>query len=332
MSFSDIIGHQNIIIQLKEFIKINYIPNSIIFYGKEGIGKFKIAIEFAKAINCLKGKEAQSLFSSDPGDKNNTDSCDKCISCNQIKNNSHPDVHIIDYKFQANLKEEDIEKQKTIKIDTIREMIKISNTKPILSIKKIFIINDADTMTIEAQNAILKLIEEPSENNLIILIVSNKNAMLPTILSRCQIIRFNPLLNKDIEKILGNLDIDYKEAALLANLCGGSVKKALDFKKIRQLIKENCSIKELSPFLITSALGKELYEIRENVHLLIEYLISDLYYKKLIFENPKKLKEIIFLIKKNLQYLNFIDRYVSPKIISQLAIIDYNHYFNINEI
>lgn len=329
MSFSEILGHSEIISNLKELTIKENIPSSIIFYGKEGIGKFKLAIEWAKAIVCFNRIEENQLF--DTSEKK-PEACEKCPSCIQASKGIHPDINVIDYNFQAVLKGEEAEKQKSLKIETIREMLKLASTKPSISSKKIFIVNDADTMTIEAQNSLLKLIEEPSQDNIIILIASNKNSLLPTILSRCQIISFRPLSEVIVEKILGNLGLENKEASYLAKISGGSVKKAIDFKKLISLVKENSTPYELSPFLITSACGKELWELREKALLLMELMTNNIYYNKFSYENSNETKKAIYFLKKISNYKNYIETNVSPKYILELALINYMKFFNINSL
>ncbi|PIS46700.1 MAG: hypothetical protein COT17_07235 [Elusimicrobia bacterium CG08_land_8_20_14_0_20_51_18] len=331
MSFSEITGHSGPISELKKFITGGRIPSSLIFYGDEGVGKFRVAFQCAKAINCSHDREASaSLFAcaSEPGKEQDGDACGSCPSCKQIDKGVHPDVRVIDRFFQANLLDEEVEKQKSLKIDSIREMIKLARSRPILSPKKIFIIDDADTMTIEAQNSILKILEEPAEDNIIILVVSNRNSLLSTILSRCQTVKFNRLSDQEMEKILGSLDIDYAQASSLARLSGGSVKKAMDFRNLISIIREKSQVKELSPFLITSALGRELYEVRANARLLLELLTNDLYGKRFSAGNEKAMQDAAALIRKNLHLIKYLDQNISPKIVCELALIEYSRHYD----
>ena len=132
------------------------------------------AKEFAKAILCL----------------NTNKPCGTCEACISYNGNNNPDITIID------------ETEKSIKTDTIKQMVKGVYEKPIKSSKKVYIINDSQKMTKEAQNSLLKTLEEPPEYVVIILITENENLLLNTIKSRCTKIKFNNLDNEEVEKIL----------------------------------------------------------------------------------------------------------------------------------
>lgn len=158
---------------LDSVVKNNNVLHSYLFLGKEGIGKKLIAKEFAKKILC--------------DNKSGDDNCKSCI-CFESKN--HPDFSVIN------------EEAEIIKIGIIREFIDKVIEKPVLSEKKVYIINDADKMTKEAQNCLLKTLEEPQEYMVIILIAENENKILNTIKSRCTKILFEPLTNDEITELL----------------------------------------------------------------------------------------------------------------------------------
>ncbi len=138
------------------------------------------AKEFAKAALCI----------------NNNKPCGKCEACICFDGNNNPDITIID------------EEEKTIKTETIKQMVKSVYEKPIKSLKKVYIINDSHKMTKEAQNSLLKTLEEPPEYVVIILITENDNLLLNTIKSRFTKIKFNTLKDEEVEYILkSNLGI-----------------------------------------------------------------------------------------------------------------------------
>jgi len=132
------------------------------------------AKEFAKAILCIE----------------NNKPCGKCEACISYDSNNNPDVTIID------------EIEKSIKTQSIKQMVKGVYEKPIKSSKKVYIINDSEKMTKEAQNSLLKTLEEPPEYVVIILITENENLLLNTIKSRCTKIKFNSLKDVEVEKVL----------------------------------------------------------------------------------------------------------------------------------
>ena len=175
--FNNIIGNKKNKELLNQIVNTNNIAHSYMFIGKESIGKLLFAKEFAKGILCL-DKEKKP--------------CEKCKSCIELDTSNNPDFCIIEPDG------------KSIKIEQIRELIKKVYEKPVVSNRKAYIINDSECMTKEAQNSLLKTLEEPPEYVTIILIASNENIFLPTIKSRCTKIPFNKLSVDELEKILKN--------------------------------------------------------------------------------------------------------------------------------
>lgn len=174
MIFKDIVGNEKNKELLKNIISTNNIAHSYMFVGKDSIGKLLFAKEFAKAILCLSQEKP----------------CNKCKSCIEFETYNNPDFSIL--KPESN----------SIKIDEIRELTKKVYEKPVVSTRKVYIINDSECMTKEAQNSLLKTLEEPPEYVTIILITSNENLFLPTIKSRCIKVTFNKLTNEELASIL----------------------------------------------------------------------------------------------------------------------------------
>ena len=189
MKFSDIVGNEKTKELLVQILEQQKLSHSYLFLGKQGIGKFIIAKQWSKMILC----------------QNKQTGCDNCKSCIEFDSNSHPDFFIIDNEGA------------TIKIDQIRQMqVKILE-KPIVSDKKVYIINDAENMTKEAQNCLLKTLEEPPEYAIIILIGSNENSFLNTIRSRCTKINLKRLNENELRKVLQDkFDIKLEESLLKA--------------------------------------------------------------------------------------------------------------------
>ncbi|GAG06941.1 unnamed protein product, partial [marine sediment metagenome] len=156
MSFKDIVGQERAIKILRKSLKENKISSSYIFVGSEGTGKKLTAIEFTKAVNCLNLNK-------------NLEACDNCHSCNEINKQYCPDLKIVETT------------RGLIKIEQIREIRKEIELKPFKSKKKVYIIDKAEKMTLEASNCLLKTIEEPPYYAIIILICSKIDPILPTI-------------------------------------------------------------------------------------------------------------------------------------------------------
>lgn len=190
------IGHKSEKLKLEDIIKSNAIGHAYLFVGKKSIGKKIVAIEFAKAIMCDNADDGEP--------------CGHCASCKTFENNSD---------FKLLLPEKDV-----IKVDMIRELSREICMLPTISKRKVFIIDDADSMNEQAQNALLKVLEEPPEYATIILIVSNKEKLLNTIKSRIVEFKFNGLTKEEIEAIVGKKVSD--EAYEFSN---GSIEKVLDF-------------------------------------------------------------------------------------------------------
>ena len=160
VSFNNIIGHKDIVKHLQNAIKTEKISHSYMFTGRPGSGKKLIATTYAMTLQCEAG---------------GTEPCQKCDSCKKALGKNHPDIIMVNH-----------EKPGTISIDEIREqVIHDVAVKPYCSPHKIYIIPDAEMMTVQAQNALLKTIEEPPEYAVIILLTSNIDVLLPTIQSRC---------------------------------------------------------------------------------------------------------------------------------------------------
>ena len=144
--------------------------------------------------------------------------CNLCEACISFDGNNNPDIVIID------------EEEKSIKTENIKQMIKGVYEKPIKSSKKVYIINDSEKMTKEAQNSLLKTLEEPPEYAVIILITENENLLLNTIKSRCTKIKFKYLSSQDIKTILKEKYKLEDISETLLELANGSISKALKYK------------------------------------------------------------------------------------------------------
>lgn len=198
------IGHEIIKEKLRNIVQSGNISNAYLFTGKEGIGKKLVAMEFSKSILC--DAPSQGI------------SCEHCSSCLTFHNNAD---------FKCILPEKDV-----IKVDTIRDFIKEISLMPTISKRKVFIIDDADKMNEQAQNALLKVLEEPPKYATIILIASGKEKLLNTIKSRVVEFQFDCLNDGEVKEILLELlDEEQKDLDLEGTIAfsGGSVLRALEW-------------------------------------------------------------------------------------------------------
>ncbi|MEF3280961.1 MAG: AAA family ATPase [Elusimicrobiota bacterium] len=319
MSFEFIKGHRNIIEKLKQMIDLGEIPSTIIFYGKDGIGKLMVAKEFAREI-LLKYCGGDSNLFGAIADEDKKSECE-----NMFDKGIHPDFLLVNMGYQAALLNEKIEDQKSLKIDTLREVIKFSNLSPSFCQRKVIIIDTADKMTIDAQNSMLKTLEEPPQNTVILLVSSNPNLLLPTVLSRCYKIMFKKLREQDVMDILISKNYEFKRAELLAKLSEGSVSIALKYDEILSIFSEVSIYRSLSPFLIVSKLSKR-GDFREFANLVINFINAYLYLK--IGEGNAGMEQILELLRENFKYKEYIKRNVNTKIILTVVIYKFLKNFN----
>ncbi len=203
MSFSNIVGHDRPITILKRALANDALAHAYLFSGESGIGKKLTATALAAAVNCRNSGP-------DGG-------CGECPSCRRVASGGHPDVH--------NVAPDGDE----IKIDQIRQVQDDLALKPFEGLKKTLIVDSADRMKQAAANAFLKTLEEPPGDALIILVTSTPHSLLPTIRSRCQEIRFQPLPRRVLaQALMEKRGLTEEDARFLAALAQGSVGRAIE--------------------------------------------------------------------------------------------------------
>jgi len=210
MAFKDVAGNVRIKRILKLALERGRVPNSLIFCGPEGVGKKDMALTLAKALNCL-----------NPA----SDACDACDSCAAVDKGTHPDVMIIAAEKQE------------IKIEQIRLLKDLATLRPMTGRKRVFIVEDAETMSDAAAGALLKVLEEPPPHAHIVLVTASPFLLFPTIRSRCQTLAFAAVAREEIEEILLERDFDREQARILALLVDGNLERALelDWGEVREL-------------------------------------------------------------------------------------------------
>lgn len=200
-------GHERPIKLLQRALAQNKVVHSYLFLGNEGIGKSCVALQFAKALNCLEGDRRE-------------DGCDQCSSCKKIDRQLHPDVSLVEPEGQ------------TLKVEQVRERLRELAYRPYEGRRRVIILSAADRMAPDMSNTLLKTLEEPPLHTVIILLANSSKWILPTILSRCQSIRFNPLpVHLVSDWLMKEKGLQESEAHLLASLSEGSPGKALEIKE-----------------------------------------------------------------------------------------------------
>jgi DNA polymerase-3 subunit delta' len=202
VTLESIIGQRRAIGLLTRMIEKDHVAHALLFTGIDGVGKQTAAKAMAMAMNCLTSKGALA--------------CRGCSSCRKTLSGNHPDLIIVNPSGVF------------IKIDQIRSLKKRLMFAPILGGRRIVIVNDAHTMNVEASNAMLKTLEEPPDNTHVVLTAQQTSDLLPTIVSRCQHIAFEPLSPESIAKLIRKRqDVDEATARAMAVLAKGSLGKAL---------------------------------------------------------------------------------------------------------
>ncbi len=216
MAFRDVLGHQKPIEHLQRAILRDRVVQSYLFWGNEGIGKKKVALEFAKTLNCLGGGPRPQ------------EACDQCVSCRKIDHRLHPDILLIEPENQ------------TIKKEQILQMQQELVYRPSEGRFRVCILTAVDRMAPHMANVLLKTLEEPPLHTVIILLAPHPRRLLPTIVSRCHPIRFAPLPREAVSKwLVDHEGLPPAEARLLASLSEGSPGKALELReKVAEISRE----------------------------------------------------------------------------------------------
>jgi DNA polymerase-3 subunit delta' len=204
MPFRDVAGHRHLLDLIAAATTRETLPPSLIFSGPEGVGKRTAAIALAQLLNCPTPKGA--------------DACGVCASCTRIARLVHADILLVAPGDTG-----------TIKVDQVREAIERTGYRPFEGRRRVVIVDDADAMLAEAQNALLKTLEEPPASSMFVLITSRPDLLLPTVRSRCQRLRFGRLAAEDVAGILmKSHGFDKVEAQAAAAAADGSVGDALE--------------------------------------------------------------------------------------------------------
>ena len=237
VGFNNVIGHEEIIRHLQNAIKTGKISHSYIFAGEPGSGKRLLAGIYAMTLQCEAGGE---------------NACGKCESCKRAIGKNHPDIIMVKH-----------EKPNTISIDEIREqVVNDVDIKPYSSPHKIYIIPDAEIMTPQAQNALLKTIEEPPEYAVIMLLTSNIDGLLPTIRSRCVRLDLKVVDDGLVKKyLMEHLHIPDYQAEIDASFAHGSIGKA----KEAATSQEFADITQKALKILKYADSMEVYELTEAI-------------------------------------------------------------------
>ena len=243
--FHDIIGHDDIIRHLKNAIETGKVSHSYIFTGEPGSGKKLLAGTFAAALQCESGE-------SEP--------CMTCDSCKKVIGKNHPDIITVTH-----------EKPGSISIDEVRDQVVHDvDIKPYCSPYKIYIVDEAQKLSVQAQNALLKTIEEPPAYGIILLLTTNAASMLETILSRSIVLNMKPVESEAFTSYMREKGVDEDKIPTLEKFSQGNIGKGLKLAQSDDFI----SMIQTIMLLLKTASKMPFSELLESIAKLEEYKLS----------------------------------------------------------
>lgn len=275
--FKDVVGHKNIIKYIQNAVTADAVSHAYILNGERGSGKKLLANLFAMSMQCQDRDE-------------DGDACGKCQSCKQAMSGNQPDIIRVTH-----------EKPNTISVDDIRVQVNDDIViRPYSSKYKVYIIADADLMTVQAQNALLKTIEEPPSYAVIMLLTENAEALLPTIRSRCVMMKLRNIKDQLVKKyLMEQMEIpDYKADVCVA-FAQGNVGKAIMLATAEYFNE----IKEEAVHLLRNIDEMDVPELMEAVKKCMTYkleindyldIIAIWYRDVLIYKATKSVDRVVF--------------------------------------
>jgi DNA polymerase-3 subunit delta' len=209
MPLREVAGHRHLLELLAGATERGSLPPSLIFAGPDGIGKRRTAVALAQLLNCRTLEAVEGI---------GLDACGVCPACTRIARGVHADVLMIEPGDTG-----------AIKVDQVRDAIERSAYRPFEGRRRVVIVDNADAVLVEAQNALLKTLEEPPSASTFILVTSRPDVLLPTVTSRCQRLRFGRLPAADVAGVLIRQHAySAAEAHAAASVADGSVGAALE--------------------------------------------------------------------------------------------------------
>ncbi|RKU39290.1 DNA polymerase III subunit delta' [Candidatus Poribacteria bacterium] len=249
-----VIGHQHIIEQLQRTVASNRIAGAYLFVGPTGVGKETVARYFAQLIFCQQEAQPPTV-------------CGTCLACRKVDSGNHPDLQFI--RPEGSL----------LRIGQIRELQKQIIYEPLEASRKVYILTDVERMNAEAENCLLKTLEEPPASSVLILLTSNIQVLLPTTRSRCQILQFHPMPTQELVAVLTDrFSVAPEQATTLAIAAGGAIGKAItQLEKGGALTEEVPEILKETDLLAAFRLAENFKDSPETLDSLVTW------YRDLLF-------------------------------------------------
>jgi DNA polymerase-3 subunit delta' len=248
-----VVGHKWAVDLLNRALASGRVAHAYLLTGPPQIGKRSLALNFAQALNCLDGNNGERP-------------CGQCLACRKIAHGSHPDVQLIEGE------------RGSLKIDQMRTLQHEAALSPLEGRWKVYIIRQMEQATAEAANCLLKTLEEPPAHVILLLTASRSDALLPTIVSRCQMLNLRPLANETVQRALQERwGVDAERAQLLARLSGGRLGWAV-------AVSQNDAI-----------LARREKHLNEMKELLGQGRVERLEYAQQLSRNPEAAPELLHL-------------------------------------
>ena len=283
-SFKDVVGHKNIIKYISSAVQADAVSHAYILNGERGSGKRLLANLFAMSLQCQNRAE-------------DGEACGKCQSCKQAQSGNQPDIIKVTH-----------EKPNTISVDDIRTQVNNDIViKPYSSKYKIYIIPEADLMSAQAQNALLKTIEEPPEYAVIMLLTENAEALLPTIRSRCVMMKLRNIKDQLVKKyLMEHLHVPDYQAEIDASFAQGSIgraKEAATSQEFAEMTQNALRILKYANTMEVYELSDAIKSLSEDKQNINDYLdIFQFWFRDvLMFKATQEIDNLVFK-----QEINFI--------------------------
>lgn len=246
MALSGIIGHKDVVEHLQNAMKMDKVSHAYIFNGENGSGKKTLARLFARALQCQGDGEKP---------------CGCCQSCIQAQSGNHPDIREVTH-----------DKPNSIGVDDVRaQVVEDVSVRPYSSPYKIYIINEAEKMTAQAQNALLKTIEEPPAYVIVLILTTNASALLPTILSRCVMLNMKPVPDAQVrDYLMEHVQVPDYQADICVAFAQGNIGKAIQLASSERFSE----IKSSAIHLVTHVKEMDMSEITAAVKAVVEFKLD----------------------------------------------------------
>ena len=277
LGFDKILGHEQIKEHFQNAVQKRKVSHAYILSGEAGMGRKSLANAFALSLLCEKGL---------------AEPCMQCHACTQVLSKNHPDLIYVTHEKPANIGVDDIREQ-------INDTIMV---RPYSSYYKIYIVDEAEKMTVQAQNALLKTIEEPPSYAVILLLTTNPEGFLPTILSRCMQLKLRPLKDEVVkEYLVQSAEVEESQAEIYAAFARGNLGKAIylaDSEEFKQMYAEVLYLlKHLKDTDISELLDyiRKLKDEKLDISICLDFM--QMWYRDVLMY--KTTKDINLLIFKN---------------------------------